>query len=251
MPFPLAQYALVSLILFASSVIQGSVGFAAGLFGIPLLTLTGLPLPDAVAISFIASAVQACIPCWQLRREIDMRLACGPCSFGLPRYLWASSGSPVEEANNDVANQLVGFVVLGILVLQQTWGVMRVGGPPPAWEWAAFGVGGFLTGFCGMGGPLMVLWVLAYGWSMNRSRAFMYFIFQLQPAVAGRVAVAGVWLQDFARHAAGSGRFACRASGAVCGALFGRLLPDQALRRLSVLILVLIAASAILRPMLH
>src|SRR5687768_11494585 len=78
MSFDLTQFVLVSLILFASSIVQGAVGFAAGLFGIPLLMFTGIPLADAVAISFVAAAVQNCIPCWQLRREIDFRAAMRP-----------------------------------------------------------------------------------------------------------------------------------------------------------------------------
>src|SRR5258705_4900215 len=78
MPFDASQYAAVSLILFASSVVQGAVGFAAGLFGIPLLMISGVSFPDAVAISLVAAAPQNIIPAWQHPRQIDFRRALRP-----------------------------------------------------------------------------------------------------------------------------------------------------------------------------
>src|SRR5882724_8979973 len=78
MPFSLEQYVVVSLVLFFSSIVLGAVGFAAGLFGIPLLVMSGVSFPDAVAISVVAAAPQNLIPTWQLRREIDFRRALRP-----------------------------------------------------------------------------------------------------------------------------------------------------------------------------
>src|SRR6476469_8768888 len=78
MPFSLEQYLIVSLVLFLSSIVLGAVGFAAGLFGIPLLVIAGISFPDAVAMSLVAAAPQNLIPAWQLRREIDFRAALRP-----------------------------------------------------------------------------------------------------------------------------------------------------------------------------
>ena len=89
MPFSLEQYLIVSVVLFLSSIVLGAVGFAAGLFGIPLLVIAGISFPDAVAMSLVAAAPQNLIPCWQLRREIDFRLPCGRCSFVMPSCRWA------------------------------------------------------------------------------------------------------------------------------------------------------------------
>ena len=75
----LTQYLLVSLILFASSVVQGAVGFASGLFGIPLLMLTGISLPDAVAISLVAAAVQNCMPPGNCGARSTFAGRCGRC----------------------------------------------------------------------------------------------------------------------------------------------------------------------------
>ena len=92
MPFSLEQYAVVSLVLFASSIVQGAVGFAAGLFGIPLLVLSGISFPDAVAIILVAAAPQNMIPAWRLRREIDFRRALRPL---LIRYAFLPLGVAV------------------------------------------------------------------------------------------------------------------------------------------------------------
>ena len=45
--------------------------------------------------------------------------------------------------------------------------------------------GWFLLGLCGMGGPVMVLWVLAHDWPMNKARAFLFFLFTTGSADAG------------------------------------------------------------------
>src|SRR5436190_10146664 len=119
MPFSLTEYAAVSLVLFASSVVQGAVGFAAGLFGIPLLMHCGISFPDAVAISIVASAPQNIIPAWQLRREIDFRRTLRPIlvRFGtLPLGVFALY--LVGEDRKELANQIVGVIVLTIVTVQ-------------------------------------------------------------------------------------------------------------------------------------
>src|SRR5688572_28738143 len=163
MPFDLTHYLLISLILFASSILQGAVGFASGLFGIPLLMLTGISLPDAVAISLVASAIQNCIAAWQLRREIDVRRTLVPITIRLatlPLGVWALYA--IGQENKDLASQIVGLIVLAIVGVQLAFRVQPQASLHPAWEWLAFGMGGFLLGLCGMGGPAMALWVLAH-----------------------------------------------------------------------------------------
>jgi uncharacterized protein len=248
MPFSVSQYAAVSLILFASSVVQGAVGFAAGLFGIPLLVLAGISFPDAVVISLVAAAPQNIIPAWQLRREIDFRAALRPMLIRyalMPVGVWALS---LIGENKDAASQLVGVIVLLIVFVQRAFRVTPQPSLHPAWEWLAFGMGGFLLGFCGMGGPAMVLWVLAHDWPMNRARAFLYYIF------ATGLPVQALILWFFFRDAMVQAMLLSAAAlpsvlaGLYVGLYLSRLVPDAVLRRLSVLLLILIAASAIVTP---
>jgi uncharacterized membrane protein YfcA len=249
MVVPLSQFAAVCLVLFASSIVQGAVGFAAGLFGIPLLVLAGVSFPDAVAMSLVAAAPQNFIPAWQLRREIDLSLVWRPMliRFALLPLgvlaLWL-----VGQSSKETASQVVGVLVLAIVATQ--W-LLRAAPRPrlhPAWEWLAFGLGGFLLGFCGMGGPPMVLWVLAHDWPMNRARAFLFFIFATGLVPQGIL----LWLffggEVLDAMLLASLAFPAVVLGLSAGLALSRLLPDWALRLASVLTLVLIAISAIAAP---
>lgn len=249
--FSLHQYAAVSLILFASSVVQGAVGFAAGLFGIPLLVMAGISFPDAVAMSLVAAAPQNIIPAWQLRRDIDFRRTVRPM---LIRYAFMPLGvfalSLVGRENKDSASQFVGVVVLAIVAMQQFMQVKPQPHLSAVWEWLAFGLGGFLVGLCGMGGPAIVLWVLAHDWPMNRSRAFLYFTFASGLPFQALL----LWLffgtQMLQAMALSAAAFPSVLLGLWCGLYIARLVPDRMLRRLSIALLVLIAICAILSPYL-
>jgi len=249
MPFSLAQFAAVSLVLFASSVVQGAVGFAAGLFGIPLLVLSGVSFPDAVAITLVAAGPQNIIPAWQLRREIDFRRVLRPM---LIRFAFLPLGVfalyLIGHENKDAASQLVGVIVLAIVAVQWAWRVHPQERLHDCWEWLAFSLGGFLLGLCGMGGPPMVLWVLAHDWSMNRGRAFLFFIF-----ATGLVPQALLlWLffgaSMFDAMFLGALALPAVLVGLWCGLYLSRLVPDVMLRRVSVALLVLVAVSAIITP---
>jgi len=249
MPLTISQYLLVSLILFLSSVVQGSVGFAAGLFGIPLLMLTGISLPDAVAISIVASAAQNLVAAWQLRREIDFGLALRPSLIRLatlPLGAWILS--LLAPDSKDLASQVVGVVVLAIVGVQSALRVQPQEKLHPAWEWIAFSVGGLLLGLCGMGGPPMVLWVMAHNWPMNRARAFLYFLF-----VTGMPPQALVMWLLFGNEILGAMLLGLVTLPAILAGLYlglwlGRLMSDRVLRGLSWGMLVLIAISAIVMP---
>jgi uncharacterized protein len=249
MSFTVTQYAAVSLILFASSVVQGAVGFAAGLFGIPLLVVCGISFPDAVAISLVAAAPQNIIPAWQLRREIDFLGAVRPM---LIRYALMPVGVwvlwLVGRENKDAASQLVGIIVLAIVAVQRAWRVEPQPSLHPAWEWLAFSMGGFLLGLCGMGGPAMVLWVLAHDWPMNRARAFLYYIFATGLPVQALL----LWLffgtEMLQAMLLSAAALPSVLAGLWLGLYLSRLVPDRVLRSLSLAMLVLIAVSAIVTP---
>lgn len=245
-------YATVFAILLGSSIIQGAVGFAGGLFAIPLLMLTGISLPEAVSINMIASTVQNALGAWRLRREIDFGLAWRPTwlrFLALPFGVWTLW--LVGNSNKDIAAQIVGGIILTILAIQWLLSV-----PPQdklhwGWELVAFLGGGYLLGLCGMGGPLMVLWVMAHRWPIARAKAFLYYLF-----ATGMIPQAFfLWLffGDGIFRAIGLGLLGVPALviGMLLGLKLGSLLPDHVIRRLTIGILVLIALSSILTPILR
>ena len=211
----------------------GAVGFAAGLFGIPLLVIAGVSFPDAVAMSLVAAAPQNLIPCWQLRREIDFRLALRPM---LIRYAFMPLGVCtlwlIGQGNKDTASQIVGCVVLGIVMLQKLWRSSR------SREFTRLGV------------PGLLVWRLsarplrhgrardgavgaAHDWPMNKARVFLFFLFSTGFPVQALLmwSFFGVEVLDAMILAAAAfpailGRAMGRAS------LISRRIPDQALRSL-------------------
>jgi len=248
----LASYLIVFAILLVSSVIQGAVGFAGGLFSIPLLMLGGSTLPEAVSINMVAATVQNALGAWRLRREIDYAAALRPTIIrflALPLGVWTLW--LVGNSSKELASQVVGVIVLLILATQWFLSV-----PPQdklhwGWEVITFAGGGFLLGLCGMGGPLMVLWVMAHRWPIIKSKAFLYFLF-----ATGLIPQAlFLWLffgtNIFAAITLGLLGIPALVIGMLLGLAIGSRLPDHAVRRITVAVLVLIAVSSIILPFLR
>ena len=247
----MAQYLTVFAILLASSVVQGAVGFAGGLFAIPLLIICGFSLAEAVSINMIASTVQNVLGAWRLRREIDFRAAFWPTILrfmALPLGVWTLH--LIGNASQDLASQVVGCIILVILAIQWIFSV-----PPQdklhwGWEIAAFLGGGFLLGLCGMGGPVMVLWVMAHRWPITRAKAFLYYLF-----ATGMVPQAiFLWLffgnKIFVAFWLGALAIPALVLGMLLGLKIASYLPDHVIRRLTIGVLILIALSAIATPFL-
>ena len=249
------HYLTVFAILLASSVVQGAVGFAGGLFAIPLLIMLGSTMPEAVSINMVASTVQNALGAWRLRRELDHRPARRPMILRfltLPLGVWALYvlGDDSNDSRN-LASQIVGAIILAILAIQWLFSV-----PPQdklhwGWEYVAFSGGGFLLGFCGMGGPMMVLWVMAHRWPYIRAKAFLYYLF-----ATGMIPQAFfLWLffGDKIFVALGLGLLGTPALviGMLIGLKIATYLPDHAVRRITIGLLVVIAVSSILMPLLR
>ena len=246
------HYLTVFAILLASSVVQGAVGFAGGLFAIPLLIMLGIPMPEAVSINMVASTVQNAIGAWRLRREIDFRRALRPTMLRfltLPLGVWVLS--LLGTTRPDLASQVVGGIILAILAIQWLFSV-----PPRdelhwAWEYLAFGGGGFLLGLCGMGGPMMVLWVMAHRWPYIRAKAFLYYLF-----ATGLIPHALLLWFFFGNKmflAMGLGLLGTPALviGMLIGLKIGTYLADHVVRRLTIGLLIVIAISSMVLPLLR
>jgi uncharacterized membrane protein YfcA len=109
---------------------------------------------------------------------------------------------------------------------------------------------GVLSGVSGMGGPPIVLWLMAHKWSNDRIRVTMWTFFS-------SMAITNLfWLYyRFGApvlHAAGIGLlfFPVVLLGTVPGMWAGNKMSHTALRRLAMAVLVLIALYAIVQPLL-
>ncbi|QDU92943.1 sulfite exporter TauE/SafE family protein [Lignipirellula cremea] len=178
MDLTLVQYVLAAAILFVASFVQGSIGFAAGLIAIPALAQIGLSMPEAIAANLIASGLQNIAGLVELRKDIDWGIALRPAliriatiPLGMAALVWLAS---IDKTD---AQQVLGVIILAALILQLTARVKPQEHLHFGWEVLAFSAGGFFVGFCGMGGPPMMLWVMAHNWSTQKSRAFMFSMF--------------------------------------------------------------------------
>ena len=233
------------VVIFLASMAQSAVGFGYALFATPLLIMLGLPLPSAITLVATCSMIQAAIGISRLHAAVPwrwsltataVRLASVAVGLLLLRQLVA--------LNTDYIRLAVG-AILCLLV-----GMQSVCKPRPAqtphWRWAglAFLSSGFLAGFCGMGGPPLVLWSLAQNWSSRRIRGFLFAVFATSipvqivllsltfpPSILWNVAI-GIALLPLVYL------------GAAAGLPIGNRMDKERLRRIAYLILLVIGISA-------
>jgi uncharacterized membrane protein YfcA len=252
-PLTIEQYLLIALILLLSSMLQGAIGFASGMFGIPLLMLvTGIPLPDAVAMSLVAATVQNLTAAYRTRRDIDFRLSWRPMLIRLAVMpLGVVALYYLGTSSRELCSQAVGCVVLARVA---TLHLRRVPPQPKlhvGWEWLAFTLAGFLLGFCGMGGPPMVLWVLAHDWTSRRGRAFLFFLFSTSMIPQGICLVLLFGWDILWSMAIGAAATPLLFAGTLLGLHLATYVSERWLRRASTIILVLIGLSSIVLPFLR
>ncbi|MCA9246278.1 MAG: sulfite exporter TauE/SafE family protein [Planctomycetales bacterium] len=248
--FSFPELASFGLILLAAAALQSSIGFAAGLIAIPLMNLAGATLPQAIVMSLVGSLVQTLAGAYRLRRLISIRrywrpIAIRTLTLPLGVYvLWR-----VSSLDPAFIRQLIGAVILLFVSVQGICRVRPSDRIHPAWEWLAFGCSGFTLGLVGMGGPPIVLWVMAHRWSSRRARAFLFSVY-----LAGMIPQALLLFWAFGADALHAGAAGLVLSPMIlCGAWVGLAIGDRIsrtlLRRIAYVVLVLIGLGALLGPM--
>jgi len=169
------QIILAGTIISAGMLLQGVVGFGSGLFSIPLLLLAGirfelalamLPMPIAAQTGWNLYHYRTHIPWGPVWRVSIWRFA------ALPVGVWLLV--QLASAEQATAKQVIGVVLLLVLAVQWLAKVKPVERVHRAWDVAAGLGSGLMAGAFGMGGPPIVLWVAAHDWPAKRSRAFLW-----------------------------------------------------------------------------
>lgn len=239
------QIVNVLLVVLCGGFLQGTVAFGFGLFSVPLLLTIGLPLPAVLAVSSICAAVQAASGVHRLRHVVPWRevgesgvIRAGAMLLGI----WVLS--KVATCSVSRIRFLIGLVMLLMVLLQASWRPLPRPRLHKGWNLAAFMTSGFTGGLCSMGGPPLVLWVMAHDWTTERTRAFLFASFlslaPLQLAVLywtfGKDVVYGMVL--------GFAVSPVVFLGSLLGLHLGARFSKPFLRRLAILILVAIALNA-------
>ena len=251
MTYSAGDIALIGLIMTLGSVVQGAVGFASGLLGVPLLVLCGFELLDATIINFVLTAVQNSAGAVQLWSHLEPHELVWPTVFrclGLPLGIAALGAA--GGLNPDRVQQIVGLILLGSVLLLTAVHVRPRDYHHPIWVAVTFFSSGFLTGFASVGGAPMVMYVNSLTWSAAKCRGFLFFCSAvLIPVMAGLLA----W--KFGQAAIQPAVQALIVMpptilGLWFGLKLGHRLDKERFRRLTYTLLVLIAMSAILSPLL-
>ena len=252
MSYTPAEIALIALIMTLGSVVQGAVGFASGLLGVPLLILSGFSLPEAATINLVSTSVQNIAGAWKLWPHLEPRELAFPVAV---RWLAIPCGTYVayladQRLDPAQAKQLIGAFL--VVIVSLLWG-LRVQPRDQwhlGWQGLAFSTSGFLMGFAAIGGAPMVIYVNSLTWTANKSRAFLFFC----SAASLPVAVAMYWFEHGKKIVP-----AALATLLVMPLIFGGLwlglrlgqrLSKPLFRRITYGLILLIAISSIIAPLL-
>ncbi|PIE22390.1 MAG: hypothetical protein CSA62_12850 [Planctomycetota bacterium] len=174
------QLFVVAAAVFAGLFVQSAVGFGAGMFSVPLMLWAGLDLPVAISVLLSVVFFQTAWQSWSYRKVMPYR-AVG--TMALPRLLGTPLGIWVlgllSASSKAQLQLLLGIFLLAALAVQGLVRVQprqRIAG---YWALIAGSLSGFFAGLFGMGGPPLVLWMLAHDWPPERSRSFLWGSFLL------------------------------------------------------------------------
>lgn len=243
------QVLLTAGILFFGAVVQGAAGFGLGLVAIPLLVLAGVGLPEAITLAMVSAAIQTGWNCYRHWTDVDWR---GTVRLLIPRMIAMPLGvltlTLLVEGGPDRVKQAIGVLLMVVVIVQWALKIKPRHHVGPGWTLTAGLLSGWMGGLAGMGGPPLVLWVMAHDWPAKRARAFLWAsILEATPMVILLMA----WkFPAETGHGIVVGLIATPAAllGAVVGNRMGRRLSRQRLRQVTYIMLLLIAIAAIAGP---
>lgn len=171
---------IIGIIFFFSSILQGTVGFAFGLFAVPMLVWAGVNLSEAVAITSVSIFIQVLTSTYQLRIHIKWKEVR---SATLVRYFTVPIGIMfllvLDTMDKTHIKQILGAIILLILFAQIFWKVSQQKQSNPKLFVLAFTLSGIMQGMVAMGGPPAILWVMTQSWTSQQTRAFLLTLFLL------------------------------------------------------------------------
>jgi uncharacterized membrane protein YfcA len=246
-----AQFLAIFAALFAGTMLQGAVGFGSGLLAIPLMLWAGIELPTAIAAVPGAVAVQTAYNIWRYRVHVPWSKSVG---LTVWRYLGLPAGLALllvlADQTLDTAKQVIGGAI--VLVLAVQWFAKIKPRTHLHWGWTPLTglVSGAMAGAIGMGGPPVVLWVMAHDWPSRTSRAFLWLTFMLliPPQAALLIYLFGWPIA----YTIGLGFAAAPLVifGARLGQTLGERLNRHRLRVVALMLLLIIAGVSVVGPLL-
>ena len=178
--------AAVAVVFFACAVFS-SLGFGIGIVGIPLLLLLFDPTTAIILLNVMAAPVVAVIVL-RNRAHLQPRVVLPIAIAGIIGALIGARALGALDV--EAHGRLFGIVILALIIALTGGGMFKMPFPKPnpkiAGPVSGFLVGLFITA-AGVGGPLLVLFMLSQGWSRQSIRASMglFFVFMVTALLAG------------------------------------------------------------------
>ena len=231
--------------------VQGAVGFGAGMFSISLMVWAGVELPSAIMIIGCGAAAQCGWNLYRYRSHVTFKELL-PLFFA--RVLMMPVGvmllGLLVGLGTGRVKQFVGLMLLIVLLIQWLGRVKPREHIGRGWTVLAGSLSGLGAGMVGMGGPPVVLWVMAHDWPARKSRSFLWASFlmliplnmtMLQVRFHGRLwgaMLIGLCLTPVVVVAAELGQ------------RLGGLMNRRRLRAVALTLLLLLAVASILGPLI-
>lgn len=165
---------LFLFIMLISGTISGMIGFAGNIIALPLLSQI-MPMPTAVAILALVSAVQAGVQAVQHRRYIQWKsvtMIVAISFVGMPFGAFSLHYLP-EAAMKGLLGVFV-FAVAAKNVWEQRHSQLRSLPTKSQWDWLYLVGGGFFSGAFAAGGPLSVIYCTKHFLEKDTFRSMMF-----------------------------------------------------------------------------
>ncbi len=161
----------IGTVMILGGIIQSSSGFGFGLFAIPLLLFFGFDLPATVTMVIIGSAIQKVTALKYLKDDLDWKemrpfMLVGLLTLPLGVYTMFK----ISSMDQELVKQVIGGLIILLLALRKLGKIQPRETVPSFWGYIVGILSGFLNGFANIGGPPLVLWILAHKWSNRKMR---------------------------------------------------------------------------------
>jgi hypothetical protein len=239
--------AAMATIVFLGGILQSTVGFAYAMFAIPLIIWLGVPLYQTIAIVATCSFIQTVLGVRRLHAAVPWRTVLGAIALCLTTtFIGVLVLLSISTLNVGEIKFIVGCIVCGLVGIQISWRIRPSDRVHPGWGVLAFSTSGLLAGMSGMGGPPLVLWVMAQNWSSEKTRAFLFAVFgamyPVQILLIGLTFGQGVISGVLAGVVLSPSVFV----GALIGLSIGNRIPKGVLRQVAFIILLIIGLNSII-----
>ncbi len=236
----------VGLVLMLTYSFQTAIGFGGGLLAMPILVTLGYSVPVAVEMNVAAALLQSVVSAYSMREDIPWRLVSLPAFLRVAGlFLGVAFLYHIQTLDRETLRQGVGFAVLGMTLLQM---MLR---PTPSesvslhWTILAGLCSGFSLGAVGMGGPFLVLWVLAHNWSSMKTRGTLFACY-IPGTIAGVIMGPLVFGQEvFYALCVTVLAGPIILAGIPLGMWLGKLIPKPLLKKIAYATLIFVSAKAI------